>query len=362
MARGALLLVVLVLVSGAHSSTTWQDHVCNLSKKVCIVCPQNPGTQRALASFLSARSPVVRSGYTVLISPLNETCDGIWEVQSSAPHGSDLFVWSTPPLIVPYSNITVTSLYADTPVNILIDEETARTRQAGDPACSFAVFTGSRLRVSNLAIAVNDSCAAWLQDAPTPDDLAAIVLKSADASDSVFSNISCTGASTVLAVHPPTRGSAAINVDGLTIHGVEVPSYYAGTWDLPVVLAISNFEGAVAVMAPDLAVVSDAPYYLGRASIDGNFLNWNWSAMIGVDYHCEARSCASESCTARKFCVAAIALLAVFIALIVIYACVEYGERRLGDARKQAGDGAKDPAGAIATKARDSLVSGSGRR
>jgi len=261
----AIVLALLVpLVAGTCSPPTWDGTVCDVATKTCGLYPIGCAKHVNIQYFLSARSPLLEDGWTLLISPYSIACTGseCWTMRNfTAGEIANMTTqtWSVSTVLVPFSGITIKSAVEETAVSFSLTSATAAQNAGNSPLCSLFFFTGNAVTIQDVNITIAESCANATEYMENlGEDMIPIVFGSDDASNTVIRRVHVSGASTGILMRPTFQpmlefteiacSLPRVGLDGTVIDSCTAINGYSGVLaSVPILASLSSFYGNVTV-------------------------------------------------------------------------------------------------------------------
>jgi hypothetical protein len=228
-----------------------------------------------IALFLSkTHNPLFTDGWTLLLNPFQQICylntttgvSNCTEQQASSQNVTEpVYLWSPTTMHVDLNDITITSMYADMPVQFAVDFDAALTNYPTGHTCVVFIFAGTGVTVSNIHFDVSTCGAAGFINTDFVSLGAALVpvqFISLDAHNTTLSSLEATGALAVAIMSPDSSG------DMIAIHGTTATDLHVrDPRVLPWFNSSSSFLGLVLMAFAGTDVVLD---------VTPTISVWNW--------------------------------------------------------------------------------------
>lgn len=277
----------------------WID-VCDKTTKTCGVSRMNCRGFGELSMFLSKPNPLFTHGWTLYINPYQQVCylnittgtsNCTIAQASSADVDEPIYFWEPATMHIDLSNITIVSLYADTPVQFKLGYNAAMDNFPYGHVCVVAQFTGEGVHVENIHFNLSECATSGFVVAATQtfgEALVPIQFISGNANRMVVKNVRATGAFAAVLVQPASTATS-VSVDGASFSDIHIraPTELAWLDDSSIYLGVilMAFTGDATTNVTDVISVWNWKYPTAYPTLTGAYNDINVSLVVAASPH-----------------------------------------------------------------------------
>ena len=319
----------------------WTE-ILDVAAKKAILHPTACNEKGDIAYFLNGKAPEIGPGWTVYINPYDWNCTAgatcAWDTIPSlatVQTGSTLVDFVVTPILIPHSNITISSRFDSVPVNFQTSMNTAKLVQGRVPQLAVFRFQGSGVSLYNMHFTADLNDMALFVDPDSVYDHTAVIHRTSDASHSHYANLTATQYSAVLMVLPQKRYTS-VDVSGLTVDASVVldNAHATSTFTMTFPVVAWWCHGVNLTVTTTNMLISTVGNFSGAAITASEVLNATaWGAL----YHPgEGTIIVSEHISTGHLAtglVVAVVILSILMCMTCTYTCLRlkrrYRQRKL---------------------------------